>query len=150
MGSQEKKFSNALNKPWYKVESGYIKNLSGQKLCVDDVVKHLNESTELSIRNANIIKILNSVQLSDVLKEKKRQVELWDVQNHTPFEYLAILGEEVGEANQAAVDSYDFYNRKFDREKLRSGKDSFRTEMVQVAAVALSIIECVDRNDWVG
>jgi hypothetical protein len=39
----------------------------------------------------------------EVLAERQRQNFKWGEQNHHPFLYLAILGEEVGEANQAAL-----------------------------------------------
>ncbi len=41
-----------------------------------------------------------------VLDERNRQDQLWGEQNHDPFTYLAILGEEVGEANKAALDAW--------------------------------------------
>ncbi len=40
--------------------------------------------------------------------ERKRQNRKFGAQHHTPFEWLAILGEEYGEACQAAVDAYQW------------------------------------------
>ena len=74
--------------------------------------------------------------LYEVEDERKRQNEKWGEQNHHPFHFLAILGEEVGEANQAALKSYS-----------EGGNwDAYRAELIQVAAVAVAMVECYDRN----
>lgn len=76
--------------------------------------------------------------LNDVLAERSRQDAKWGEQNHDPFVFLAVLMEEVGELSQAAL-------------KVRFGGDTpshMRGEAVQVAAVALAIIECLDRAKW--
>lgn len=73
-----------------------------------------------------------------VLRERARQEVLWGEQNHDPFTYQAILQEETGEAARAALE-------------LRFGKgtlEHLREEAVQVAAVALAIVECLDRGKW--
>lgn len=83
--------------------------------------------------------------LEEIRKERKRQNKKWGEQNHEPFTYLAILGEEVGEANQAAIEAHNFgKNDKpvWDDKKLTL----YREELVQVAAVAVAMIECYDRN----
>lgn len=79
-----------------------------------------------------------SKALSNVLYERKCQDAEWGEQNHKPAEWLMILGEEVGEANRAALEA------QF------GGKDiiRYRDEMVQVAAVALAAVESFDRGKW--
>jgi NTP pyrophosphatase (non-canonical NTP hydrolase) len=74
----------------------------------------------------------------DVLAERGRQDAKWGEQNHDPFLYLSVLMEEVGELAQAALHS------RF------GGKASLhiREEAVHTAAVALAIIECLDRGKW--
>ncbi len=52
--------------------------------------------------------------------------------------WLAILGEEVGEANQAAVQAY------FDRDPEKWHR--YEKELIQIAAVAVSMLECLARN----
>ncbi len=42
--------------------------------------------------------------IHQVMHERKIQNRKFGTQHHTPFEWLAILGEEYGEACQAAVD----------------------------------------------
>lgn len=74
--------------------------------------------------------------LEEIAKERNRQDEKWGEQNHSPADYLTILGEEVGEANKAALEA------KFAGEPW----EDYRKELVQVAAVAVAMIECFDRN----
>lgn len=74
--------------------------------------------------------------LKEVLEERYRQEKKWGEQNHSPAEYLMILGEEVGEANKAALESH------FQGKPL----DNYREELIQIAAVAVAMVECYDRN----
>lgn len=82
--------------------------------------------------------------VSEVARERARQDEKWGEQNHDPFRYLAILGEEVGEANKAAIEAYDWKRGLFEREKLAA----YREELIQIAAVAIAMVECLDRGKW--
>lgn len=83
-----------------------------------------------------------SAALIDVIKERMRQDQKWGEQNWDPQTYLSILLEEVGEA---ATEANDARFKLADREAALS---RFRTEMVQSAAVALAIVECLDRGKW--
>ena len=74
----------------------------------------------------------------EIEAERKRQDAKWGEQNHDPFVWVTILTEEVGEAAQASLEA-------------RFGKgstDSYREELIQVAAVAKSMVECLDRGKW--
>lgn len=80
----------------------------------------------------------------EIKKEREKQDSKWGVQNHCPVEWCAILGEEVGEVNKAALEEHftvsypeQFKNHRF---------DDYRKELIQVAAVAVAMIECIDRN----
>jgi len=77
-----------------------------------------------------------------VIVERLRQELKWGEQNHDPFTYGMILGEEYGEFCQAALHLRFFTG---DRMELLA---KLRAEAVQVAAVALAIVECIDRNKW--
>lgn len=68
--------------------------------------------------------------LLEVHAERVRQDEKWGEQNHDPALFLTILTEEVGEVARAILD-----------------KDTpgYREELIQVAAVAVSIVEAFDR-----
>lgn len=78
----------------------------------------------------------------EVMQEQINQTTKFGEQRHPPFTYLSILTEEVGEAAQAANDAYDFVNDKFTIRKLKK----YREELIQVAAVAVSMVETLDRQ----
>jgi len=54
------------------------------------------------------------------------------VQNHKPFKWLTILGEEYGEACRAALEAGNIRYR-------------YRDELIQLAAVAVAAVESIDR-----
>jgi hypothetical protein len=80
---------------------------------------------------------LKNIALDDVMGECAEQVERFGVQDHEPSEWLMILGEEVGEANKAALE----YHFRYDGVK---NLKQYRAELVQVAAVAISMIVNLD------
>lgn len=67
----------------------------------------------------------------EVAEERERQDEKWGEQNHPLDTWLTVLAEEVGELAQAIL-------------KGRVGEA--RDEAVQCAAVAVAIIEFIDRD----
>lgn len=84
--------------------------------------------------------------LAEIHAERTRQDARWGEQNHPPEIWLMILGEEVGEANQAAL---EHHFSQFDKRAAERGPrdlGDYRTELVQVAAVAVSMIESLDRQ----
>lgn len=92
--------------------------------------------------------------LDEVFREREKQDEKWGTQNHTIPEYLMILGEEVGEANKEALDVY-FRNKKIDEMTVsdieqgipqKCKYENYRKELIQIAAVAVAMVECFDRN----
>jgi len=88
--------------------------------------------------------------VKDVEAERIRQNNKWGEQHHHPIEWLAILMEEVGEASKEIVD-WNFGNKsddgtKFDKTIQDLRIADYRTEMVQVAAVAIQMIEDLDKN----
>jgi len=74
--------------------------------------------------------------IDDVVLEREKQDAKWGEQNHVPYVWLAVLTEEVGEVAQEILRG-DF-----------GGKSvaDYRTELIQVAAVAIAATECLDRN----
>ena len=66
-----------------------------------------------------------------LLKERSKQDDKWGEQNHDIYKWLAILGEEVGEANKSAIDG---------------DVDGLVEELIQVGAVAVAMIESIYRN----
>ena len=101
-----------------------------------------------------------SKAIEEIVKERIKQNEKWGEQNHLPFEWMPILMEEVGEASKEAVDL--FFNKPFRIKNPVDGETihvipsdeliedtrmkAFRKEMIQVAAVAIQAIQCIDRN----
>jgi NTP pyrophosphatase (non-canonical NTP hydrolase) len=81
--------------------------------------------------------------LSEVKKERQKQEAKWGQQNHEPAQWLMILGEEVGEANKAALET------KFKYESADKDYSNYRMELIQVAAVAVAMIESLDRKTGV-
>jgi hypothetical protein len=78
--------------------------------------------------------------VSQILNERSAQDEKWGEQNHNPVEWMSILMEEVGEASKEAIENHLNPDTKI--------LDKYRNEMIQVAAVALAMIECLDRDNW--
>lgn len=74
--------------------------------------------------------------LSEVLHERLNQEKRWGQQNHNPFVWATILGEEVGEVSKAIQECYF----------RRASWLEYRQELIQVAAVAVAMVESFDRN----
>jgi hypothetical protein len=91
-----------------------------------------------------------SKALSAICDERERQLEKWGVQNLDPLQWLAILGEEHGEACEAALALAAPYlhdpSGEYDLPVAKL-KAKYRRELVQVAAVAVAMIECLDRAE---
>jgi len=66
-----------------------------------------------------------------IIAERARQDEKWGEQNHDIYKWLAILGEEVGEANKAALEN-DY--------------SELMKELIQIGAVTIAMIESLERN----
>lgn len=76
--------------------------------------------------------------LEEVEKEIWHSIVKFGVQSHSAFVWNSILGEEFGEACQAAVQA-----------EYEPGKHTwadYRKELVQTACVAIKAIEAFDRN----
>jgi hypothetical protein len=77
--------------------------------------------------------------IATILAEREAQTARWGVQRHSWPEWLTILTEEVGEAATAANHAYWTPGCE--------GEDRLtplRVELVQVAAVAVAIIEHIE------
>ena len=76
--------------------------------------------------------------IKEILGERVRGDLKWGEQNHHPFVWLAILGEEKGEADKAALEAvYE-----------QDPWSNYRNELIHTAAVALAAIESFDRRKW--
>lgn len=90
--------------------------------------------------------------LADVLDERQRQHEKFGDQiSLPPGAKLAILGEEYGEVCEEVVAWYasmgDWLANKSENEDVAASVARLRTELVQLAAVAVQWVEHIDRDD---
>lgn len=93
--------------------------------------------------------------LNEIEAERQRQDKKWGQQDHSIIEWMPILMEEVGEASKEAVD-FHFQSGlqpkdgSFAGEYITSIQSerlyNIRKELIQVAAVAVAIVESIDRN----
>jgi hypothetical protein len=74
-----------------------------------------------------------------IVEERIAQDFKWGEQNHDSGTWALILGEEFGEACEAALDVIFKYDSKDHVAHLRN-------ELIQVAAVAVAWIEAIDRK----
>lgn len=97
--------------------------------------------------------------IADITAERSRQDAKFGEQNHPPQDWLAILMEEVGEFARAHMEVFYFQPPEpgMSAEAVATMKAQFiakrlhvREELVQVAAVAVAMLEACDRNNWVG
>lgn len=82
--------------------------------------------------------------LADIITERSRQDAKFGEQNHSPQDWLMILMEEVGEFARAHMEVvYSTTATDLDAKRRH-----LRQELVQVAAVAVAMLESADRNNW--
>ena len=87
----------------------------------------------------------NSV-LREVSFERTLQKRTYGVQNHNPLLWLSILGEEFGEVSKEIYEINRTKNPCTPNEVHRRLLN-LRQELIQVAAVAVSMVESLDRNE---
>lgn len=110
--------------------------LAQAELRIRDLLKP--EATTQTKEGAMRDDMVRYTALESVLSERARQDAKWGEQNNDPFCYITVLVEEVGELAQAALHT-------------RFGGPAaahLREEAVHTAAVALAIVECLDRGKW--
>ena len=73
-----------------------------------------------------------NVIFGDVIDELNRQQKKWGIQNHKVDWYYLILAEEVGEVAKGILE--------------QESVSHIREELIQVAAVAIAMIDSLDRN----
>lgn len=78
--------------------------------------------------------------LDEVRMERVRQLTKWGYQSHNLQAWMSFLMEEVGEAAKEA-------NELTFGGDSRKGHERFRTELIQVAALAIAIVQCDDQGE---
>jgi hypothetical protein len=91
------------------------------------------------------LKLVNDMRkgLQDIILERFRQNDKWGEQNHGLTAWSAILAEECGEFAEAALGV--LFQDGETPQRSASLADA-RKEAIHCAAVALAIIECIDRH----
>lgn len=121
--------------PLFTVDAGEYLELLKMKLEVQD--GNTEDKVGLDKYGFQHLKIF-----PEVLEEILRQYTKWGEQNHDPACYHVILSEEVGECAKEICDLWTTEDPECEKR--------LRTEMIQVAAVAISAIGCLDRGKWRG
>lgn len=106
------------------------------------------ESFKVSGIGANIFR--------DIFAERVRQDDKWGQQNHTQMIWLGILAEEFGEAAKevnelhfrpgSITEQNSVAYQIEPHDSIHTQRVRIRTELIQVAAVAVAMIESLDRN----
>lgn len=80
--------------------------------------------------------------LQEVAQERLRQCRRWGIERWKSSQWLAILGEEYGEVCRAVYE----IELMPTLEGGERWKENYREELIQVAAVAVAMIECFDKS----
>jgi hypothetical protein len=110
--------------------------------CFSELDNLFDEITNNICKDCGYFELKHPI-IEEIKNERKRQDSLWGIQNHIPLKWLAILGEEVGEANKEVLEALNIElldNSTNEYEK-------YRTELIHVAAVAIQAIESLDRRN---
>lgn len=70
------------------------------------------------------------VALGEIAEERVRQDAKWGEQNHDDDRWSVVLSDEIGEASKAILEGDTIHLRR---------------ELVQIAAVAVAWMQCIDR-----
>lgn len=143
-----------MNEDWKKLSHSEFAQKYGVRAVGEMIYKDTKrqlEKIDREFKKNNMENIINEVKA-----ERVRQNEKWGIQDHDPIQWIAILTEEVGEAAKEAVD-YCFGNGlpegcNIDNISIEDAKIQFkritdyRAECIQIAAVAVQMVECIDRE----
>lgn len=127
----DKKFTS-LTELFY-IEQFGVKPSHTQSLWGDTVIRFAESFARRLLDNNSNPSVLTEVDL-----EMRKQIDKWGQQNHHPYIWQNILMEEVGEVSKAILQT--------EMEGKKKTWDDVREELVQVAAVACSAIQSIDRN----
>lgn len=89
--------------------------------------------------------------LFDIKKERASQIEKFGDQNRSLPEWVSILTEETGEVAQVANDyhfRFGMHRKNLEEQRQTQAERliNLRKELIQVAAVAVAIIQDIDKN----
>ena len=86
-------------------------------------------------------KIINQIK-----EERGNQDEEWGIQNHTPFKWLSIVIDQLGDAAGYALEFDMLSNAGMQRIAIKENLlRRYRSQLIQGAAVIIAAIENLDR-----
>ncbi|WP_336069932.1 hypothetical protein [Mesoflavibacter sp. CH_XMU1404-2] len=119
----------------------WIINFSDNKFLV--ISKIIWDQIEVSTNKTRSV-------LVELHQERQRQDLKFGKQDHLPIEWIAIIGEEFGEASKEALEHHFEYANKDGFpptiQQQLTRLEYLREELVQLAAVTVNAIESLDRN----
>ena len=122
-------------------------------LTLEEVTRHVVQNYSAPVTARLILQLSHRAThetlpdaVCEVLDERERQDQKWGEQNHGLAHWMLILGEEVGEANKAVLEVAVTERGAPDAVPTEM-VDAAREELIQVAAVAVAIVECMDRKE---
>ncbi len=77
--------------------------------------------------------------LKEISEERKSQYFIYGEQDFTPEMFFTILGEKFGKVSTAI--------KEWRLEDKEGYKKNYREELIQLAAVAVQMVECLDRSE---
>jgi NTP pyrophosphatase (non-canonical NTP hydrolase) len=83
--------------------------------------------------------------LTEVQWERRNQDRRFGEQNHSHLIWLGILAEEFGEVAREANDLHFKYPTG--SPEYKAALRRYREELIQVAAVAVAMVECIERME---
>lgn len=84
--------------------------------------------------------------LDKVQAERIRQDKLWGEQNHALERWYTILGEEFGEVGKEICELGYAETSEYKKGLKAYHTNQLKEELVQVAAVCVAILECIERT----
>lgn len=121
--------------------SSRIRELEAENL------RHIKANNEVAHLNADLQERIYELEQSQtnfmvnafnlIHSERERQNKKWGEQNHDDYRWLTILSEEVGEIAQAIL--HDEFGG--------SHAGTAKIELIQIAAVAVQWLECMERRE---
>jgi hypothetical protein len=79
----------------------------------------------------------------EVRREQQKTEVRFGEQNHSPADWMLVVGEEFGEAQKELVEILLFPSESNRRRRLHN----YRAELIQLANVVVKAIESYDRNE---
>lgn len=91
------------------------------------------------MKNTDKLQIQTGI-INELIKERDRQDKLWGEENHMPYFWTGLIGEEFGELCEAISETV------FDIKPEKGGYENMKKEAIHLAATTIKFLECLERN----